>query len=98
MKVKSVTYEKNWAGKFYRQRFLPTMTQPMPTHAHQTELLTSRLELLVNQIVPLKRSARTRRKYQSLGIRPRPLSGGKNLDGLRPQGHRTFATRSLRFI
>jgi hypothetical protein len=25
MKVKSYTYERNWTGKYYRQRFLPSM-------------------------------------------------------------------------
>jgi hypothetical protein len=25
MKVKSFTYEKNWTGKYYRQRLLPSM-------------------------------------------------------------------------
>jgi hypothetical protein len=31
MKVKSFTYEKNWTGKYYRQRFFPTM-QTMDKH------------------------------------------------------------------
>jgi hypothetical protein len=25
MKVKSFTYERNWTGKYYRQRLLPSM-------------------------------------------------------------------------
>ena len=31
MKVKAFTYEKNWIGKYHRQRFLPTM-QTMDRH------------------------------------------------------------------
>ena len=31
MKVKSFTYERNWTGKYYRQRFLPSM-QTMDKH------------------------------------------------------------------
>jgi hypothetical protein len=31
MKVKSVTYERNWTGKYYRQRLLPSM-QTMDRH------------------------------------------------------------------
>ena len=31
MKVKSFTYERNWTGKYYRQRLLPTM-QAMDKH------------------------------------------------------------------
>ena len=31
MKVKSFTYERNWAGKYYRQRLLPSM-QTMDRH------------------------------------------------------------------
>jgi hypothetical protein len=31
MKVKSFTYEKNWTGKYYRQKLLPTM-QTMDRH------------------------------------------------------------------
>jgi len=31
MKVKSFTYERNWTGKYYRQRLLPSM-QTMDKH------------------------------------------------------------------
>jgi len=31
MKVKSFTYERNWTGKYYRQRLFPTM-ESMDTH------------------------------------------------------------------
>gem|GEM_PF-4047320 len=31
MKVKSFTYERNWTGKYYRQRLLPSM-QTMDGH------------------------------------------------------------------
>jgi hypothetical protein len=31
MKVKAFTYERNWTGKYYRQRLLPTM-QTMDRH------------------------------------------------------------------
>ena len=31
MKVKSFTYERNWTGKYYRQRLFPTM-QTMDRH------------------------------------------------------------------
>lgn len=31
MKVKSFTYEKNWTGKYYRQRLFPSM-QTMDKH------------------------------------------------------------------
>jgi hypothetical protein len=31
MKIKSFTYERNWTGKYYRQRLLPSM-QTMDRH------------------------------------------------------------------
>ena len=58
----------------------------------------SRLELFVDEIVPLKRGARTGCEDQSLGIPARRLARGENLDRLRPQGHRPLSALSLRLI
>ena len=44
MKVKSFTYERNWTGKYYRQKLLPSM-QTMDRHiaamlSHGCEIMT----------------------------------------------------------
>ena len=74
------------------------MPQPVPAHARQPELLTSWLELPIDEVVPIEWCPRPRAKHQSVGIPSGWLKSRKNLDGLCPQRNPPLAALTLGLI
>jgi hypothetical protein len=55
------------------------MSQPVPVYAGQPELLTVRLELSIDEIVPVKSSSRIRAEHQSVRIHCSWLASRENV-------------------
>jgi len=81
-------HRDQWCAHRIEQRRI-RMPQPVPAHAHQPQLLNRQLELLVDEIVPRVRVAKTKARDSHP-----PFASGENLDGLRPQGN-CLATGTL---
>src|SRR5438552_5475370 len=74
------------------------MSQPVPICASQSKLLTGRLELSIDEIVPVVSCSPIRAEHQSVRIHCSWLASRENLDRLCPQGNRPPAARTLGLI
>ena len=71
------------------------MAQPVPIHADKPQLLARRLELAIREVVPVERATLASCENQSFWIRDGWFTRRQNLNGLRPQRHRSLTAWSL---